>query len=188
MLILVTGAEAEPRRERAVEYTLCLHKLFHSNEPVVGVVSECSDAPTVFDAFPFRTLLKVRTGELEGMKSHREVVSMRRLMQEVEVADDVFVVKVSGRYLLLDDSFLDAVRRAGDADAVLLHEPSVDKMYTFLFAIRAKWLREFLARPFGLYDGVEGVLYDYLKSKKVVYVNRLGVLANINSEGGYRVF
>jgi hypothetical protein len=188
MLILVTGADIEPRKVREIEYTLCLYKVFHYKVPVVGVLSEWSTQPTAFDRFPFQTCLRIPAGELQGWKSRREYVSMHRLMQQVDVQDNEFIVKVSGRYLILDDTFVATVQRheTGSADAVVMYAPdsSKERVCTFLFAVRAKTFREFLnSNIVGEYESIEQVLCTFLKQKTVVSVDSLGILTNINGEG-----
>ena len=204
ILFLVTGADhinqCNPilKRERYIEYTLSLHKVFHYSYPVIGVLSEIDkennkDCPP-FDLFPFQTLTKITRGELDGYnKSIREGISIIRLLQEAPtIDDDTFIIKISGRYLIMDDSFITIVKNNvlnHNIVAVIRTAENQTAQYTFLYALRYRYMKEFYEKyKHEVHDdiSVEYRIFEFLKQNQLlqstIMVNQLGILANINND------
>jgi hypothetical protein len=210
IIFLVTGADhvhdCNPiiKKSRYIEYMIALHKIFYYSYPVIGVLSEvdkdhAEDRPP-FESFPFQTLITIQHGELDGYnKSIREGISILRLLQEVpSIHNDTFMIKVSGRYVIMDDSFISIVKQHTTNHTIVAVVRSVHNntgQFTFLYALRYHYMREFYERY--LYDvhdtiSVEYRIFDFLKEKKLlehtIMVDKLGILTNINNEGVFRIF
>lgn len=209
MLVIVTGADhikqetAIIRRERYIEYMLSLSRIFSYDIPVAGVLSEFSpavDSPP-FDTFPFLINEKLRLGELDGYnKSQKEFIAIGRLLTKLadkDIANHTFIIKASGRYLLTDDSFVRLVKASSDSptDAIIRLCDNDTQMYTFLFALRYNYFKEFYAQGISILDGnknVERAVLEFLMKKgllkKTLRVNHLGILANINNENTFVIY
>jgi hypothetical protein len=209
MYFVVTGADRignlSVRRERYVEYILSLHRIFSYKVPVIGVLSELdetlSDTPP-FDAFPFKILNKLHCGALDGYnKSEREFMSIKSLlprMEELGISDNEFIIKSSGRYMLVNDSFFNKVKASQYDDSISsvikLCDLDKNQQFTFLYAIRYKYFKEFYSSDISIlrHKNVEQATIDFLKAKglydKTLFVNSLGILSNINNEGAFTIY
>jgi hypothetical protein len=210
IIFLVTGADhihdSNPivKKGRYIEYMIALHKIFYYSYPVIGVLSEVDnkhveDRPP-FESFPFQTLITIHRGELDRYnKSMREGISILRLLKEVpSIHHDTFIIKVSGRYVIMDDSFLAIVKQHANNTniaAVIRSAENNTAQFTFLYALRYQYMKEFYERY--QYDAndtisVEYRIFEFLKEKHLlehtIMVDKLGILTNINNEGIFRIF
>jgi hypothetical protein len=210
IIFLVTGADhiydCNPvvKKGRYIEYMIALHRVFYYSYPVIGVLSEVDkehieDRPP-FESFPFQKLITIERGELDGYnKSIREGVSILRLLKEVSsIHNDAFIIKVSGRYVIMDDSFLTIVKQHTtntNIAAIIRSAENNTGQYTFLYALRYGYMKEFYERyQYDVHDtiSVEYRIFEFLKEKKIlehtIMVDKLGILTNINNEGIFRIF
>ena len=210
IIFLVTGADhihdsnSVIKRGRYMEYMIALHKIFYYSYPVIGVLSEVDKEHTEdrppFESFPFQKLISIYRGELDGYnKSVREGISILRLLQQVEsIHDNTFIIKISGRYVIMDDSFITPVKQYTDKHNVVAIVRSIANntgQFTFLYALRYKYIKEFYERyHHNVYDdtSVEYRIIEFLKEKAlldhIIMVDKLGILTNINNENIFRVF
>lgn len=209
IIFLVTGADSiansNPilKRERYIEYTVSLHKIFHYSYPVIGVLSEIdeennNDCPP-FHSFPFQTLTKINKGELDKYnKSTRECISINRLLCNVSfINNDVFIIKVSGRYLIIDDSFVTIVNNNisnHNIVAVILKSETQPAQYTFLYALRYCYMKAFYENyKYEVNDdmSVEFRIFEFLKQNQLlqstIMVDKLGILANTNNGNDFHI-
>lgn len=203
-IFIVTGADIEPRRERFIEYMLSLHKIFSYGLKVYGVVSEYSknkDTPP-FSIFPFQTVKYIPTGVLDNLnKSPREFISIKCLIEEMNslnIDASTFVIKASGRYLILNDSFVELVRNSQgnpNINSIIKVCDNDTQQYTFLYALRYKYFKAFYeqgldAVPNG--KNIEHATLEFLYKnglfENTIKVDNLGILTNINGEGVFKVF
>ena len=207
MYFVVTGADRignlSVRRERYVEYILSLHRIFSYKVPVIGVLSEVdetlSDTPP-FDAFPFKILNKLHCGALDGYnKGEREFMSIKSLlprMEELGISDDEFIIKSSGRYMLVNDTFFNKVKASQYDDSIcsIIRSDNNINQYTFLYAIRYKYFKEFYSKDVSIlrYKNIEDATIDFLKDKGLykgtIVLDNLGILANINNENSFMIY
>ena len=205
IIFIITGADIEPYIERYVEYMFSLHKIFSYNIPVYGVLSECStiynskSAP--FDKFPFNHLLQISSGDIQAhTKSLKEYMAIQLLLQSINsssISDDTFVIKVSGRYLLIDDTFVNLVK-ATQSDlsiASIYRKFQTNQQYSFLYAMRYKYFKLFYSNvPYLLAEGhnIEEVLQLFLNHhnliEKSIEIDHLGILTNIDNHGGFVIY
>ena len=196
---IVTGADIEPRKERNIEYTLCLHRIFSFGLPAYAVVSELDGSepgPFLSLASRFSNLITLRKGVLDGLnKSQKEFASIKALLDTMDL-DNEFIIKVSGRYLLLNDSFVDTVKsaeKASNINAIVRLCDNDTQQYTFLYAMRFKYFKEFYQTtvlPPG--KNIERAILEFIHARGLyettLKVSELGILTNINGEGGFKIF
>lgn len=185
--------------ERNTEYRLCLHKLFHYNVPVHAIISECSkeeSKETSFADFKFSSELYIpSTKDLNAKgKSQQEFLSIQKYVQDnTNFKDDDWIIKLSGRYLLLSDIFVDSVKGAPkECDAIVKISDTEPQIYTFCFALRWKHFKDLYSKDVN-YLGeqcVENFVYSYIVDNKLktLLVPKIDILTNINSEGIYRIY
>ena len=185
--------------ERNTEYKLCLHKLFYYNKPVHAIISECTkeeSKETFFSKFQFSSELYIpSTKDLNAKtKSQQEFLSIQKYIEDNNnFKDDDWIIKLSGRYLLLSDYFIENVKNAtNECDAIVKIVDNDAKVYTFCFALRWKYFKELY-----LYDvnylgdlSIEHFLFSYIYDNKLktTYIDKLDILTNINNEGIYRIY
>jgi hypothetical protein len=207
----VTGAHAIPNanetllRERYIEYMIALQKVFHYKVPTFGVLSEVDSSVhniPPFDHFPFVNLQCLTRERLSHCKtkSQREYQSIQYLNQNVQgLHDDTFIIKLSGRYIPIDDSLVNLVKenvKNTDVQGILCFAKNVGHplQYTFFFALRWKWFQKFYAQPLeelGMKCVEDFIIEFYLKEnlvEKLLLVERLGVLTQINNENRFEIF
>ena len=160
---IVTGAHAIPNanetllRERYLEYMIALQKVFHYKLPTFGVLSEVNPALNhlpPFREFPFQHLKVLGLERLAHCKtkSQREFQSIQYLNQEIQgLHDDTFIIKLSGRYIPIDDSFVNRVKENvanKDVQGILCLANNVGHplQYTFFFALRWKCFQKFYSQ------------------------------------------
>jgi hypothetical protein len=202
---IITGAvkikEISPNlfTERNTEYRLCLHKLFYYNKPVHAIISECSkeeSKETCFKDFAFSSELYIpSTKDLNAKgKSQQEFLSIQTYVKNnTNFNDDDWIIKLSGRYLLLSDIFVETVKAAQkECDAVVKISDTQSQIYTFCFALRWKYFKDLYLHDVN-YLGeqcVENFVYSYIVDNKLktMVVPKIDILTNINSEGIYRIY
>lgn len=215
LVFVVTGAHSVSTnplllRERSIEYRIGLHKVASYEKPMYGVVSEVTSpsAPEFppFSEFPFQGLHHIRKDSFPTSytKSQREFASLQALLPflsaDPEITDNTFVVKVTGRYILMKDNFLNLVERestnrTSPVDAIFRLAPmSVNgiQMFTFLYAMRFKWFKQVFSKPVTELGGqnIEKFLVNFIAENALcaLTVDSLGILTNINNEGQFTVY
>lgn len=204
MHFIITGADrvsnASLRRERYVEYMVSLHRVFSYGIPVLGVLSEYdpSEHSPPFSQFPFKLMKTIQHGVLDGLgKSQKEFASISELLRSVtDVSDSEFIIKASGRYMLVNDTFVNRVKDHETnprVNAIVRLCDQGTQQYTFLYAMRYKYFKQLHSQPMfpsGL--NVEQVTLDFIKTNGLfdttLQVDSLGILTNINNENSYCVY
>jgi len=210
IVCITTGADnidnKDPllRRERYVEYVMALSKLFNYNIPTYGVLSEynprLSDNPP-FSKFPFRMLKTIDVGALNGYgKSQREFLSIRTLlegMNALPINDNTFIIKSSGRYLLIDDSFVNCIKDNVLNESVQSVVRLCDRdtqQYTFLYALRYKHFKQFYSQDVAplRYKNIERAALEFLKERNIfkntILLSHLGILTHIANSDPFTIF
>jgi hypothetical protein len=210
IVFVVTGADHTPhiqpiiKRERYIEYMLSLHKIFSYHYPVVGVISEINRDNTTdrppFEQFPFTTLKTLYQGELDTYnKSTREFISIVSLLSDLPpITDETFIIKISGRYMILNDTFITTVQHnIGKKEIVAFIRTNEQRtaQYTFLYAMRYRYFKQFYEQSIQMFDtgeSIEHILFHYLKNNNLlqytIQMNELGILANINNSGIFEIY
>ena len=183
---------------------LSLNKIFSYGFPVYGVVSEhIKDKDnTPFSQLPFKKLTFIEKGNLDTFnKSPREFISIKCLldeMQDLDIDDSIFVIKASGRYLILDDSFVSLVKSNQlnpNVNSIIRLCDNDTQQYTFLYALRYKYFKAFYNQGLNTVPNgknIEQATLEFLHANNLfettLKVDRLGILTNINGEGAFRIF
>ena len=202
---MVTLAEVETTHPmypvRRSEYMMCLHKILNYNYPTILIKSETArvDKSCVHELHDrFTDVIDIpSTRELgAGEKSQQEYVSIKQFINtNPPIDDEAWIVKLSGRYMLIDDTFMDEVKNAPpETQGVIKLFEDGNKMYTFCYALRYKWFKSFYKYPvqFMGYLNIERFILECIKIenifKNVKKLDRLGIITNVNNENKYQIF
>jgi len=204
IIFIVTGADIEPRGERYIEYMLSLHKIFSYGFPVYGILSEYNKDKdnTPFSKFPFKKLIYIEKGKFDGLnKSPREFLSIQCLTNEMEslnIDDSTFVIKVSGRYLILNDSFINTIKSNIfnlNINSVVKTCDNETQQYTFLYALRYSYFKKFYKQHMDILANNKNIecatlefLYNNGLFESTLKLESLGILTNINGEGNFIIY
>ena len=181
-------------REKQTMYSLS--RIFSYKLPVYGVISETHNdnnwLPKQF--FPFEKLLEIVSTEKNMNKSQKEFYSIKTLVYNMNLNDNTWVIKVSGRYMIYNDTFVDIVKKCPDnIKAVVRTCDNNTQMYTFLFALRFKYFKEFFINiqiPNNINIEMLTLLYiqHIFSSNEIKYINELGIFCNIADENKFSYF
>ena len=103
-------------------------------------------------------------------KGENELLDIKEVINRYNIKDDDIIVKLTGRYKLLNSNFINLVKKGNDYDAFVKFFNVCTKKYMFddcvlgLFAIKCKYLKDFK--------------YHFLKSAECEFANY--VRKNIN--------
>jgi hypothetical protein len=181
--------------QRKQQYENGLNKIFSYNTPVHAVISETNnytqDLLSVID-FPFTSLYNIPSTNVYNCinKSMKEYTSMQLAVQQFpQLSDDTWIIKISGRYLITDDTFFNIVKSAPDSCNVIGkifgEDENYIQFYTFYYAMRYKYFKIFVEEHnYVLWaKNIERHLYDFVINRKLYdttqFVNHLGIYANI---------
>jgi hypothetical protein len=198
--VIVTCANIPLQLEtRNTEYRLSLAKLLHYGYATYAVISECSDMRlqnTVFKYSKFTyTHCIDNTARLGAVgKSQQETFSIRDLIHQTvtqSFSDDDWIIKVSGRYLFVDDSFVRYIETNPDTD-VVYKRSDANQAFTFCFAMRWKYFKQ-LYSVYSCQMGsknIETVIVEYVKtnSLRAYEIEHLGIYTNINNDNHYAIY
>jgi len=209
IVFIVTGAHSIANvsdivaRERYVEYMIALHKVFTYDKPVYGVLSEYSAGDKhspPFDTFLMEKLLKLPVSFLQNAKtkSQREFLSIKELISDIQLDEDTFIIKLSGRYTIMKDTLYNLVeiyKNDVNINAIICTPPEQPiQQYTFFFALRWKFFKEFFELPLSYLGtkNIERAMIKFYEEKKligsIVRIDKLDVLANINNENKFQIY
>jgi hypothetical protein len=176
---------------REHEYMYCLSRIFSYNLPVYGVISESMNYPVV-TFFPFKKTLYIEsTAALNAhSKSQKEYTSLKKLLSETTFDDDTWIIKMSGRYMLVDDSFVDKVKNSNKK--AVLKKCDDSQMYTFLYAIRygvyKKLFDKHLPENINIEYHILNELLNHINEDEIEFMDKLGILSNINNQHNFMYF
>jgi hypothetical protein len=204
LYILITLAEVESSHPlyslRRAEYMMCLHKMLHYKIPTILIKSESSriDKSCVSDILDKFTYVHdiPKTQALGAIgKSQQEYASIQSFINtNPNIEDDAWIVKLSGRYLFIDDTFMNVVKEASDKIQGFVKIVNNNKqIYTFCYALRYKWFKSFYRYPIHYmgYKNIETFILEQIKSENILddikNMEYLGILANINNDGQYLI-
>jgi hypothetical protein len=173
---------------REHEYMYCLSRIFSYNIPVYGVISESTNYfPATF--FPFKKTVYIEsTGD--SSKSQKEYISLKSLLSTTTFDDDTWIIKITGRYMLADDSFMNQVKCSNKR--AVLRKGDSSQMYTFLYAIRygeyKKIFEKELLENVNIEYHILNELLKHISDDDIDFVDNLGIFSNINNEHTFMYF
>ena len=206
MHFLITGAlnisnsSSIINEQRKIEYILCLHKIFNYNLPVHMVLSECNELEyksSYFNMFNYTTTKIIENTEILGAntKSQKEFLSISEWIKNAPSIDDsTWIIKLCGRYLLLDDFFITTVKSLDDRYNAVLKIIDNTLGCTFCFAMRWKYFKDFYSKPIELLGEkcVENFMIEYIIENKLtdstINISNLGILTNIANDNKYTIY
>ena len=191
MIIVTTLAQHvendEKYDEREKQYMYSMARLFSYNIPVYGVISESHNDNNFKPKhdFPFEKVIEIPSIDKQLTKSQKEFYSIKTLLETTSLDEDTWVIKVSGRYLVYNDIFVNTIKDASDKTKAVIRLCDNDtQMYTFLFALRFKYFKKFFMN-YNLPNNInlERFILLYLQSNlnedEIQVVNQLGIYCNI---------
>ena len=176
--------------QRKQQYENAFAKVFSYSTPVHSVISETNQETQDLLQLPFTSLKIIPSTNAYNCinKSMREYTSMQ-LALPTTLADDTWVIKLSGRYLITDDTFFNTVKSAPDTCHFVGMLWGFDindiQVYTFFYAIRYNYLAKFLKDPNTMLwsKNVEKHLFEFLHKQNIydtaIFVDHLGIYVNI---------
>jgi hypothetical protein len=195
----IRGLHPQLLEQRNTEYRLCLARMAGFKLPMVGIVSECSEAEypnTVFAKTPFLDVKCIPSTAALGAigKSQQEYLSIQSCLSSYSFQDGDWIIKVSGRYLFVSDEVYHAVQSAPSTCNVIYRRCDDKQAYTFCFAMRWKIFKAFYSQPLHHLGSknVEQFIVDFVEGNglrdSTVHLSTLGVYTNINNDGTYSTF
>jgi hypothetical protein len=186
---------------RKLEYSIALHKILHYGCPVILIQSETDtvNKSCIESLLPrFNTVLSIpNTLSLTNYntKSQKEFISIQQFIKSnPTINDNDWIIKTSGRYVLIDDSFYNKVKNAGnEIQGFAKFGCEGSTIYTFCFALRYKWFKQiFLKDNCELnYHCIEKFIvncfYDYNIYNHIESIDKLGILINPDNQAEYSV-
>jgi hypothetical protein len=176
----------EKYKEREKQTMYSLSRIFSYKLPVYGVISETYNdinwLPKQF--FPFEKLLEIEITDINTNKSQKEFNSIKSLLMNTNLDDDAWIIKISGRYLIYNDLFINTVKeQPSSIKAVIRTCDNHTQMYTFLFALRFKFFKDFFSNILPDNINLEKILFLYLQhnlsDEEIKFVDNLGIICNI---------
>ncbi len=118
-----------------------------------------------------------------------EARTLHEASHHFKFAPDDMIIKLTGRYQLINDSFFKLVKDNPDTD-VFVRVNEYGDVFTLCYAMRCKYFQEMYAqmdyeKMERQWINVEREVGNYIKRKKqqgnfkVIYVEKLGVIANL---------
>ena len=189
----------EKYKEREKQYMYSLSRIFSYKLPVYGVLSETYNDKEFrpMKYFPFKQVVEISsTHDTFGFltKSQKEFYSLKTALNDINISDDTWVIKVSGRYMIIDDSFVNTVRTASDSiKAIIRTCDDETQMYTFLYALRFKYFKEFFIKnDLSNNINLERVTFlniiNSFSREEILMVDRLGIFCNVADTDIYHYF
>ena len=184
---------------RESQYMYSFARLFSYKLPIYCVVSETYNLPLYYpiSQFPFKKIVNIEsTIQLLGnvCQSMKEFISLKYLVQNMDINDNTWIIKTSGRYLLEDDTFVTLVKNTNNSTEAIIRSCDNDtQIYTFLFAMRFKHFKN-LFQNFMIENNVnlERFVYlyilEFIPKENIKYVDHLGIFCNIACENTYLHF
>ena len=191
MIIITTLAQHidnnEKYEEREKQYMYSMARIFSYNIPVYGVVSETLNNPEFKpkNLFPFKKIVEIPSIDKSLTKSQKEFYSIKALLNNINIGDNTWVIKVSGRYLIYNDKFIDYLKESSEnIKAVIKLCDNNTQMYTFLFAVRFKYFKDFFINnnlPNNINLERVTLLYiqNMINKEDIKIVDDLGIFCNI---------
>lgn len=208
IVFLATGAHCVPSadktllRERYIEYRIALQKAALYQKPMYGVLSEYNPSAPEVPPFQHFCTAGLQTLSPEDLafaktKSQKEFLSIQYLLSSLNLSDDTFVVKLSGRYILMGDSFLKTVEAVKDnpqIQGVVCLTEDKQQQYTFCFALRWKWFKQFYSKHVSYLQmkNLEQCIVDFYKEEgifdQLVQVKTLEIFTQISNANQFQMF
>jgi len=192
--VLMTAALIDKKyEERKQEYIYSLIILKNwGYEPCI--VESCKQGPTFLNDYSSKVIYSATNNPLLHNKGANEVLSLCTALKEFNLDDNDMIVKLTGRYYFSDNSFLHCIQQHPAIDAFIKYDTQLDMMFTGCFALRAHFFKRMI-ESINIQEmeqhmiNIELLAARYIKNLhekgdiKVMFLDHLGVVANIFGEG-----
>jgi hypothetical protein len=181
---------------RHAEYYVALQRIKIYNYPILAVCSEQSKDTAITSLIKSKISCKqyvsVDSTDLLGAysKSQKEYISMCELFKHCSFLQPTdWIIKVSGRYLIVEDTLLSEVQKAPEDIEFIGRVSPNNQIHTYFYAIRYNVLELFLSKGLGFIGSncIEKILFEFLHSNsiKTKYIDRLGIFTNVANNSEY---
>jgi len=179
---------------RETEYIYSLSKVFSYRLPVYGVVSETNGTDFIpYKYFPFKLISNISNSKELGAntKSEKEYIALKTLINKMNCNDDEWVIKVTGRYLIVNDTLINEVKKSNSETQAFIYNISKNNIITYFYAMRFGLLKRLLEDDVSSLSGnnleyhFSVKLHELLKINNIVFLDSLGIFTNINNENNY---
>jgi hypothetical protein len=185
------------------EYKRSLDKIFSYNKPVYGIFSEMNKVN--FETPSFLNYDYKNVNFIENTydkyraisKSQKEFCSIYDSLHLLkDIPDNDWIIKLTGRYLLTNDNFIEDVEKQ-DNNIIAVIKPcdNYTQCYTFCYAIRKKYFIDFFSNFNIFYEiqnkNIEMVFYNFLMDKykdNTYFINNLNIYADIANCSNYQLY
>jgi hypothetical protein len=180
---------------RETEYIYSLSKVFSYRLPVYGAVSETNGADFIpYKYFPFKLISNIPSSKELGAntKSEKEYIALKTLINKMNCNDHEWIIKITGRYLIVDDTLINEVKKSSPDTQAFIYNISKNNIITYFFAMRFGLLKKLLEDDVSCLSGNNLEYYfsirleELLKTNNIIFLDTLGIFTNINNENNYR--
>jgi hypothetical protein len=110
--------------------------------------------------------------------------------------DDKWIIKMSGRYLFIDDIFVNTVNsldNSSECNAIIKLCDNNTQAYTFCFAMKWRYFKLLYSNHFSILGdkNVEQYVLEFIKENIIsttFAIDTLGILTNINNDNVYAIY
>lgn len=169
--------------ERKQQYSKALHRVIEFGyRPYI--VESCVSGPSYFDGMSSTVFYSLSNNPALRNKGVNEFVSMIKAFQHWDFDDEDMIIKLTGRYYFMSDSFIRFIEDAEDVDAAakFVTVPAgptkgVDAVLTGCFAMKCGEFKKMLNH----FD------YDWLEREMICVEHVVGPYLNVLAQKGFRV-
>ena len=159
------------RQNRYVESITALLKIIHGSNIKPIIVENNGHRNTFLDKFGCDVCYTDNNKTNYPHKGANELLDIKELIQQYSIQDNDTIIKLTGRYKLLNPFFLQLIKKYEEYDAfvkffnVCTKQYMVDDCVLGLFAIKCKYLKNFN--------------YSFLKSPECEFADYVGKMKHI---------
>lgn len=164
--------------KRLAEYDECFKIIDKFNYKFEIVETVVNESPFL-EKYSKVTYTKVNSDQYKN-RGTNYVNAFRKLLESSEFKDDDLIVHITGRYPLVDDTFLKKCTVLDENKIGIFKADNHQQLHLFLYALRYKNLYELLtslnlSRLEDSFENLESIFYKELPLDKIELVEYLGI-------------
>ena len=191
MLILFTSALTEEFFEkRKIEYLTSYQKITELKLNNNTCILECLNDginKTFLDDLDCEIYYTGQNFKFKN-KGVNEILNINWFLQKKEILEDEFILKITGRYLLINDSFINTIDKFSNTYDVILRRDNHGQVFFGCLGMKKKVLVDFINSHNWLdiesrFISIELVFSNFLKTRqyKILEVGKINIYCNINN-------